>query len=61
VDGDGRPLELRRFDPADWGGGPDAASRFYEALAAWQEAHPGSPWRDLDGPWPDVPFDASSL
>ncbi len=34
------PLELARFDPADWPG-PDAPGRWGAAARAWLEANPG--------------------
>jgi hypothetical protein len=50
------PSKLTRFDPEEWGGGPDAAVRWYEALDAWEDA--GNPLGlDVDGNWPDVPYD----
>jgi len=54
------PLRLVRFDPDEWGGGPEAPQRWYDALDEWRDAgneimHP------LWTVWPDVPFDESMI
>ena len=56
----GTPLRLLRFEADEWGGGPDAPQRWYDAIQEWREAgnditHP--PWTV----WPDVPFDPSMI
>lgn len=57
---DDPPLRLLRFDPDDWGGGPDAAVRWYAALDEWRDSG-HKPFMHPPGTvWPDVPWDPSA-
>ena len=56
---DDAPTRLVHFDPADWGGGADAAVHWYAAWDAWVEEHPDMAlWADS---WPDVPWDPEAV
>lgn len=56
------PLDcLRRYDAADWGGGPDAPQRWYDARTAWAAEHGECVEPDPDTEWPDVPFNADEI
>lgn len=54
------PLRLLRFDAGEWGGGPDAAQLWYDALDEWRDAG-----NDITHPpgieWPDVPFNSEMI
>jgi hypothetical protein len=51
------PRKLLRFDPEEWGGGPDAAVRWYEARDKSDEEGNPSLGFEIEGDWPDVPYD----
>lgn len=50
------PARLTRFRADEWGGGPQAAQRWYDAREQWTAEGNEVPPMDLTDPPPDVPW-----